>query len=62
MRSQKMMRCPGKIPAGFLMLVFLSGVVSVVSLSAFQGDASASLGKMKSMATYNREERKIKCS
>ena len=55
MRSEKMMHCSGKISAGTLMLAFLAGMIPVVSVSAFQGDATASLGKMKSMAEAQHE-------
>lgn len=55
MRSQKVMHCSGKIPAGALLLAFLASMISVVSVTAFQGDAPASLGKMKSMAEAQHE-------
>lgn len=55
MRSQKMMHCPGRKSAAALLLVFLAGMIPVVSASAFQGDASASLGKLKSMAEAQHE-------
>ncbi len=55
MRLDKTMRYTAKISAGLLMSVFMAGVISVVSLSAFQGDASATLGKMKSMAEAQHE-------
>jgi tetratricopeptide (TPR) repeat protein len=54
MRLQKTTYRSSKTPAGFLLLALLAGMISVVRLPA-QGDASASLGKMKSMAEAQHE-------
>ena len=55
MRSYKMIRCSGKITAGALLSMLLAGVISVGPLSAYQADASAALGKTKSMAEAQHE-------
>jgi tetratricopeptide (TPR) repeat protein len=55
MRSHKMMRYSGKIVAGALLSMMLTGVMSVGPLSACQSDASAALGKIKSMAEAQHE-------
>ena len=55
MRSHEMMRCSGKITAEALLFILLAGVTSVGPLSAYQADASAALGKMKSMAEAQHE-------
>ena len=55
MRSHEMMRCSGKITAGALLSILLAGVISVGPLSAYPADASAALGKMKSMAEAQHE-------
>lgn len=44
-----------KAPAGPLLMILLASIVSVGSLSAFQGSASASLEKLKSMAEAQHE-------
>ncbi len=55
MRSHEIMRCAGKITTGALLFVLLAGVISVGPLPAYQADASAALGKMKSMAEAQHE-------
>ena len=55
MRSREMMRCSGKITAGALLFILLAGVISVGPLPAYQADASATLGKTKSMAEAQHE-------
>jgi tetratricopeptide (TPR) repeat protein len=50
-----MMRCSGKITAGALLSMLLAGVISVGPLSAYQADAPAALGKIKSMAEAQHE-------
>jgi tetratricopeptide (TPR) repeat protein len=55
MRLQKTTRHSSKIPAHFLLLALLAGMISAMPLPAFQADASASLGKMKSMAEAQHE-------
>jgi tetratricopeptide (TPR) repeat protein len=55
MKPKKIMHCSGKILAVALLLVVLAGIISVVSVSAFQGDTSSSLGKLKSMAEAQHE-------
>jgi tetratricopeptide (TPR) repeat protein len=55
MRIKKTMHSSGRLSAGAVLLAFLAGMMSLVSVSAFQGQASASLGKMKSMAEAQHE-------
>jgi len=55
MKSQKMMHRSGRISAEILLLALLAGILSMGSLSAFQGDASAQVGKLKSMAEAQHE-------
>lgn len=52
---QARMHGSGRIPAGVLLLALMAGMIFVVSLPAFQADASASLGKLKSMAEAQHE-------
>jgi tetratricopeptide (TPR) repeat protein len=55
MKLKERVHCSGKIPAGVLLLALVAGMIPVVPLSAFQADASASLGKLKSMAEAQHE-------
>ena len=55
MRSHEMMRFSEKITAGALLSMVLAGAISVGPLSAYQADASATLGKIKSMAEAQHE-------
>jgi tetratricopeptide (TPR) repeat protein len=55
MKLKERVHCSGKIPAGVLLLALVAGMIPVVPLPAFQADASASLGKLKSMAEAQHE-------
>lgn len=55
MRSENTINFCGKAPVGPLLIILLASVVSIASLPAFQGSASASLEKLKSMAEAQHE-------
>ena len=55
MKSRKMMHMAAKIKAGILLSMIFAGGISIARLPAFQGDASATVGKLKSTAEAQHE-------